>query len=120
MDRLQRGGALGVGQVAGVRDVLAGVGPGRADHDAPGVPRPAELLLVEDDVVTALLHRMVGAEFHEVSIAVEDAHDFDAVAQERGGGGRDDRVGRRGGAAGEEDGDAADLARGGCRGPEAG
>ena len=111
----KRGGALGVGQVAGVRHILAGIGPGRADHDPSGVPRPPELVLVQDDVITPFLHRVIGAVFHEMGIAVEDAQDLDAVAEERGRGRGDDRVGRRSGSAGEEDGDAADLARIGRR-----
>jgi hypothetical protein len=46
--------------------------------------------------------------FHEVGVPVEDAQDLDAVPAKRGSGSRDDRVGRRCGAAGEKNADALD------------
>jgi len=44
----------------------------------------------------------------EVFVAVHEADDIDAGVQEGQGGRRDDRIGRRGGASGEEDPDATD------------
>ena len=114
VNRSQGRRAVGVGQMAGMRDVLAGVGPGRADHDAPRVARPTELVLIENQVIASLLHGVAGAEFDEVGVSVQDSHDLDSVAQKRGRGRSDDRVGRRRRAAGEQNGDAADLARA-CR-----
>ena len=79
---LQQRGRLGIGQVAGMRHILARVGAGRADQDAARVPRPAQCRLVQDHVVRALLHRVSGAVFDQVGIAVKDAEDLDAVAEE--------------------------------------
>ena len=64
-----------------MRHILARVGTGRPDHDAAGVPRPAQRLLVQDHVVAPLLHGVLRPVFHQVSITVKDAEDFDVVAQ---------------------------------------
>ena len=80
VNRSQGRGAAGVGQMAGMSDVLAGVGPGRADHDAPRVARATELVLIENQVIAALLHGVVGAVLDEVGVSVQDADDLDLVA----------------------------------------
>ena len=64
-----------------MRHVLARIRAGGPDHDAAGVPRPAQRLLVQDHVVAPLLHGVIGPVFHQVGIAVKDAEDFDVVAQ---------------------------------------
>ncbi len=110
MHGVQEFGAFRVGQVFGMQHVLTRVGTGCPDHDAACVPRPAQHFLIQDYVIAPLLHGVVRPVFDQVSIAVKDAHDFDAVAQKGGCRCRDHRVGRRSGTTGKEDGDAADLA----------
>ena len=102
VDRLQRRGALGVLQVRRVGDVLARIGPGRADQDALAVARALQHVVVDADVVAAFDQRMVGAVFDQVRIAVQDADHLDVVAQERNGRGGNHGVGRRGRTAGKQ------------------
>ena len=86
-----------------VRDVLARVGAGGADQDALRVARAAAACVWSIiDVVAALDQRLFGRILDQVRVAVHDADHFDVVAQERSGGGRDHRVGRRGRAAGKQ------------------
>ena len=47
VDGLQRRGPLRVLQVAGIGDVLAGIGPGGADQDALAVARAPQHLVVD-------------------------------------------------------------------------
>jgi len=96
-----------------VRHILAGVGPRGADHDSARVPRALEPGVVEFDVIAALLHGVFGPEFDEVGIAVKNADDLDVMAQAGGRSRRDHGVGRRRGAACEEDRNALNLARAG-------
>ena len=115
MDRAELGGTLGIGQMSGLRDVLAGIGPRRPDQDAARVARALQVALVQNDVVAPFLHRVVVAVIDQVGVTVHDAQDLDAVAAKRGRGGRDHRVGRRRRPAGKQDGHALDRPRGCCR-----
>ena len=111
MDRAKLGRALGIGQVSGLRDVLAGVRPRRPDQDAARVPRPPQVALVQHDVVAPFLHRIVVTVINQVGVAMHDADDLDAVAAKRGRGRRDHRIGRRSGPAGKQNGHALDRPR---------
>ncbi len=90
-------------EVVGVRDVLAGVGAGSANQDALRIPGAAEHFVVDHHIVAPRLQRFFLAVFDQMRIAVEDAHDLDIVPQERDGGGRNDRIGRRRRTAGKQD-----------------
>ena len=59
MHRAKLGGPLGIGQVRGLGHVLAGIGARCPDQDAAGVAGALQVRLIENDVITAFLHRVV-------------------------------------------------------------
>ena len=105
----QRLHPLGILEVARMRDVLARIGAGGADHDALAAAGAFEEVGGDLDVVAALHERLGGREIGERRIAVLHADHLGALAHERGGRRRDHGVGTWGRAAGEQDRDAAKV-----------
>jgi len=97
-------GFLGIEQVCGGLDGSAGVDPRGSDDDASTVAKPANVGRGEQAIVLGLEHGASdGIVLLEVGVPVEDAEHFGASLQERNRRGKDHRVGRRCGAAGEND-----------------
>ena len=77
----------------GMRDVLAGVRPRRADQNALAVARAAQHLVIDLHVIASGDERFFRAVFDQVRVAVHDAQHFDVVAQKRHGRRRNHGIG---------------------------
>ena len=88
---------------------LAWVCPGSADDDAALVAGSLQRCVVEHDEVAAFLHRIVRVVFHQVSVTVHYADDFDAAFPEARSAGRDDCIGCRSRSTGKQNGDFPEV-----------
>ena len=101
---------VGIVEILGRVDPLAGIGARRADQDAAAVAKATHVVLFKDAIGLIghqpVAHRVV---VHEVGVAVKDAQDFPLIFQEGDRGRGDHGVGRWGRATREDDGYAADV-----------
>src|SRR5262249_55631700 len=112
VDATEGRASIEVLEISGRADAFSGVGARGADEDAALVPETSEIAIGEDAVVLASDEGgLLAIVFLEARVAVEEPDDLDAAALERRCRSGNDRVCRRGGAAREDEPDAADRRR---------